>query len=436
MTIRVHTKQLYAFCAGSVSWLALLVQLGLSVGLAQRNGHTALYGVGVYVSYFTILTNLLVAVTFSTAALTSRTTGVGVLNHPSAATGVATSITVVCLGYNLLLRHLWRPMGLQWLADELLHDVVPALYLIYWYRFVAAKWLPWADVVLWAFYPLGYLGYALARGRLAGSYPYPFLDLNALGPGAVAVNATALFAAFIVVAALFVALGHWKQTPETPEDDVSPTELKTLFEGDRADRAGGVRVGTPEYAAMRRRDRERRERVAALVAARALKTPEEFYYAACIYNHGETADDAWQAHRLAWEAAEKGFHAARWMTAASYDRWLMYQGQPQKYGTQFVSDGQRQRLWDVAPDTSDEERALWDVPTLAEQLARADEATRRNPGQLQITEDAPGWLKDAMVRWGLPIAPREGTDAGDSERLPDFPDPGPSAADASDRGKA
>jgi glycine oxidase len=34
----------------------------------------------------------------------------------------------------------------------------------------------------------------------------------------------------------------------------------------------------------------------------------------------------------------------------------MYQGKPQKYGTQFVPDGKRWRLWDVDPTTTDAER--------------------------------------------------------------------------------
>jgi hypothetical protein len=53
----------------------------------------------------------------------------------------------------------------------------------------------------------------------------------------------------------------------------------------------------------------------------------------------------------------------------------MYEGRPQRYGTQFVPYGVRHRLWDVEPATTDEERAAWAVPPLAEQLRRADELT-------------------------------------------------------------
>jgi hypothetical protein len=56
-------------------------------------------------------------------------------------------------------------------------------------------------------------------------------------------------------------------------------------------------------------------------------------------------------------AADRGYAPARWRAAASYDRWCMYEGRRQKYGTQFVPDGVRYQLWDVEPATTDAERA-------------------------------------------------------------------------------
>ncbi len=184
------------------------------------------------------------------------------------------------------------------------------------------------------------------------------------------------------------------------------SEVARLYRADRAERVNQPQFGTPAYVAMRERDRQRRDRVRELLAREILQTPEDCYCAAWILNHGDEPDDAWQAHLLALRGAEGGYRPARWLAAATYDRWLMYQGKPQKYGTQYVSDGIRQRLWDVGPGTTDEERAEWDVPPLAEQLQKAEEATRNHPEQPRITEDAPQWLKDALQRWGVPLSPR------------------------------
>ncbi|MEM1270400.1 MAG: hypothetical protein AAGI08_10165 [Bacteroidota bacterium] len=175
-------------------------------------------------------------------------------------------------------------------------------------------------------------------------------------------------------------------------------ELLALYDADYSDHGRGLRHGTPEYDAMRARDRQRRQRVAEIMAEGQSTAPEDYYRAGWIFNHGDTPEDAWQGHAFAKEAALLGYRPARWLAAAAYDRWLMYQGKPQKYGTQFAIDGVRHRLWDVQPETTDAERAEWDVPPLAEQLRRAEELTRRHPPG-PIGEGAPKWLTDAIERW-------------------------------------
>jgi|SRR5579859_5100581 len=175
-------------------------------------------------------------------------------------------------------------------------------------------------------------------------------------------------------------------------------ELHKLYDEDVHEHSQGNKYGTPEYIAMRERDRQRRQRVQQLVDAGQLTVAADYFHAARIFQHGDTPEDVLNAYKLARQAAELGEQRARWLMAAAYDRWLMYQGKPQKYGTQYVSDGRRQRLWDVDPSTTDAERASWDVPPLAEQLRKAEEATRLQP-PMPIGDDAPQWLKDAIERW-------------------------------------
>ncbi len=175
-------------------------------------------------------------------------------------------------------------------------------------------------------------------------------------------------------------------------------ELKKLYDDDLHEHAHAPRHGTAEYRAMRELDHQRRMQVNNLMTAGTLKSAEDYFHAARIFQHGDTPDDAWMAHQLSFQSAQLGYRPARWMAAAAYDRWLMYQGKPQKYGTQYVSDGKRQRLWDVEPDTTDLQRAEWDVPSLADQIRKAEEATRIDPPG-PIVEDAPQWLKDAIQRW-------------------------------------
>jgi hypothetical protein len=151
-------------------------------------------------------------------------------------------------------------------------------------------------------------------------------------------------------------------------------ELRALFERDQADRRAG-----PPGAALRERDRARRRRLDALLAAGAVRTPEDHYHAAMLLQHGETPAEVWRAHELAGRAAALGYRPGRWLAAAAYDRWLMYQGRPQRYGTQYRAAGGRWCLWAVEPGTTDAERAAWDVPPLAALEARAEALTRAAP---------------------------------------------------------
>lgn len=174
-------------------------------------------------------------------------------------------------------------------------------------------------------------------------------------------------------------------------------ELFQLFEADQADRNQHPVFDSPEYHSLRSRDALRRQRVREIVAAGQVVTPQDYYYAALVLHHGGDLPEVWRAYRLAKTAAEMGYRPARWLTAATLDRWLMMQGQPQKYGTQIVPDGIRQRVWDVDPLTTDAERAEWDVRPLEQQHARAAELSRTQP--MPPMERAPEWLKAAIERW-------------------------------------
>jgi hypothetical protein len=145
-------------------------------------------------------------------------------------------------------------------------------------------------------------------------------------------------------------------------------ELRALLVADQTDRADG-HYGSD--AALR--DDVRVKQVRAILASGVQEDPEDLFAAAMILQHGSSQDDYWMAHELAKASAGAGYSPARWLAAAAYDRWLMHQGKPQRYGTQYLGTGDgARRLWEVDPATTDEERSQWGVPPLAEALNRAD----------------------------------------------------------------
>lgn len=191
-----------------VAWFGVLLQLALSLQLAVANGKTALDGLVVYLGYFTVLTNLMVAVSLSWPLLSPHSAPGRWFQRPGVPSAIAVSIAIVGLAYHLLLRHVWNPQGLQWLADVTLHYAVPLLCLVHWWFSVPPARMAWHAPLVWAAWPLAYLVYALLRGAWLQSYPYPFIDVTALGYAQTALNSAGLMVVFLVLGGVLVAISR------------------------------------------------------------------------------------------------------------------------------------------------------------------------------------------------------------------------------------
>jgi hypothetical protein len=206
-----------------VAWSALALQLSLTLEQAQISGTSLSSSLSGYFSYFTILTNLLIAAAVS-IPLVATTSGISAfLRRPSVITGVCICIVAGGIAYNILLRHLWAPHGLQRVADELLHVVTPVMFLAYWWLAVPRGAIQWSHLPWWLLYPATYLGFILARGAVVGRYPYPFLDASALGYGQIAINGSGLALALVVVGGALILV---KRPGSPPNNSFKPKPLR------------------------------------------------------------------------------------------------------------------------------------------------------------------------------------------------------------------
>ncbi|MEL1089776.1 Pr6Pr family membrane protein [Pseudomonas sp. OB66] len=193
-----------------LGWAGLAIQLYLILFARLSIGASLLGGLVSFFSYFTILTNTLVA-TVLTCAVTERESAARRwFLQPWVSSGIAVSIAVVALAYSILLRHLWHPEGWQFVADELLHDVMPLLFLGYWWCCVPKGTLRLWHLPLWLIYPLVYFIYALLRGHLLGAYAYPFIDVAVLGYPQVLANAGGILVGFVLVGLLVTGLDRFR----------------------------------------------------------------------------------------------------------------------------------------------------------------------------------------------------------------------------------
>src|SRR5258706_519504 len=110
-------------------------------------------------------------------------------------------------------------------------------------------------------------------------------------------------------------------------------EMTRLFDEDQAARKGGI--GAIDWSVVGPADIKRRLRTQLLLDAGVLRSGNDYWHAAFVFQHGDKPADYLTAHALAIAAAARGRSDAAWIAAATLDRYLHSIGRPQVYGTQF-----------------------------------------------------------------------------------------------------
>jgi hypothetical protein len=192
-------------------WTGVLLQLALMV--SDKPPAEALAAIVRFFSFFTILSNLAVAVLL-TAPVLGPTHALGRwASGAEPRVAVAVYIGVTAAIYHTLLRGLWDPKGLQLLADILLHSVTPALYLLDWLLARGEGRARWRGAAVSLVVPTVFGLWTLVHGAVSGWYPYPFLDVTKRGLPAVLITLLVLAAGFYVLALAFTALQRLLHRP-------------------------------------------------------------------------------------------------------------------------------------------------------------------------------------------------------------------------------
>lgn len=105
------------------------------------------------------------------------------------------------------------PLTLGWWGNELVHTAVPVLCALDYLLFDGKGKLNWRHPLVWMLAPCGYfaatVAFARAGIRFPGSdtaYPYPFLDVWALGWGPVLRSAVLMAAGFLALSYVLAGL--------------------------------------------------------------------------------------------------------------------------------------------------------------------------------------------------------------------------------------
>jgi len=188
-------QKIIALIIALLAWLSVLSQLYL----------TPLNTIE-YFSYFTSLSNSLVAVSLTLSVL-APSSGPGVFfSRLSVQSAIALYITVVFLVYNIALRGIWILTGWEYFWDNMVHITIPVLYVAYWFFFRTRGVLQWTDSMRWMIFPFIYLAYCLARGAMVNWYPYPFLNAGKLGYPKALLNSSITLVVFLAGGLLLIVV--------------------------------------------------------------------------------------------------------------------------------------------------------------------------------------------------------------------------------------
>ncbi|MEO7802430.1 MAG: Pr6Pr family membrane protein [Ginsengibacter sp.] len=199
------TNKYYASVIGSaICWFALIFQLYLILHNRTTSVCETLMR---YFTFYTILTNLLVAICF-TAEVVHKNKRQSFFTKPSALAATVVYISVVGVVYNVVLRFAWQPTGLQRVVDELLHLIIPVYFILYWLILVPKIKLKWSKLYSWLIYPAIYLVVVMIRGAFARYYPYPFVNVTALGYQKVTINCMFVLLAFLFFSFLIILISR------------------------------------------------------------------------------------------------------------------------------------------------------------------------------------------------------------------------------------
>jgi hypothetical protein len=167
---------------------ALIAVVSVAIELVLvANGHNALLAPDTppaptrvirFLSYFTIQSNLLVALTATLLAMNPGRDGVvfRVLRLDA-----LLGITVTGVVYTVLLAPQHDPHGLAAFTNAGLHYVVPIMSVLGWAWFGPRPRISDRVLLLALIWPSLYIAYTLAHGAVSDWYPYPFIDVVELG---------------------------------------------------------------------------------------------------------------------------------------------------------------------------------------------------------------------------------------------------------------
>ena len=195
----------FRIVVAALGWFAIITQYSL---MAANAGPHLVERTINFFSYFTIVSNILVALAMTLPWLAPSTWAGRFFLLPAVRTAIVAYIIVVFVVYHTMLSRLYHPQGLRFACDIILHYVMPPLFVLDWALFVDKRVLSWRLTLHSFAVPTLYLIWTALHGAFAGFYPYPFLNVSRIGYEQALMNVGGLIVAFVCLVLALVGIGR------------------------------------------------------------------------------------------------------------------------------------------------------------------------------------------------------------------------------------
>jgi hypothetical protein len=199
-------KSSYRIVCAIIAWIVLFLRF-IDMSMSREYSGIAETLIAFF-GFFTVLTNILVAIAFTAPLLKPSRKLSDFFMRPAVRAAIASYILIVAVVYHVLIVNLFDPKGFTLITTTALNYVMPILYIADWLFFAKKRPVSYKHLPYWAIYPAVYGVLTIIRGSLTAIYPYQFLNVTDLGIGNVILNMVGFVTVFAVVGAIFIAVAH------------------------------------------------------------------------------------------------------------------------------------------------------------------------------------------------------------------------------------
>ena len=197
-------KNRFIFMSSVFGIIAYFIQAYYTISHKLEQGFSFLYSFNHYMSYFTIIINLTVAVLLFFYSVMPNSKVALWFKKASVNGALCLYILIVGIIYYALLFPEIKSVGVELWVGHFMHAYVPLTYLYLWYFQFRNSNLQYSDSFRWLSVPCVYFVYLMIRGQIIGKYPYFFVDVEKFGLVKVLGFAVAILCVFLLVGSLLV----------------------------------------------------------------------------------------------------------------------------------------------------------------------------------------------------------------------------------------